>query len=307
VFYNAIGLLLYSSEAHVDLDIDDIISRIGIDPRSKAERAEARLKVWRILTILGALRVVGARRKVVKDRLTGKNVQLESQDPLLSVSAWKQAGTQESFDAGTAPIAVTISASPWLSKWRGNRAALQEFGNILAISEIPIGKPSGAWARAIGWALQQLWREQATYAKYSRSGDDHRSTMQCRPFTRRELLELFPPNPSARKVLDGNDPGRAIAFWDTALVELKMKKVIGHYSTSGRDWGPKRRPRKGWADLWLDEPLDIRPPAAAAEVLAEIATSGRKKRRGDSKLRESADAATIKPSLKRLKTAGIPP
>lgn len=131
--------------------------------------------------------------------------------------------------------------------------------------------------------------------------------MQCRPFTRRELLELFPPNPSARKVLDGNDPGRAIVFWDTALVELKTKKVVGHYSTSGRDWGPKRRPRKGWADLWLDEPLDIRPPAAAAEVLAEIATSGRKKRRGDSKLRESAYAATIKPSLKRLKTAGIPP
>lgn len=286
VLFNAIGLVLHSESGHVDVEIDDLIARVGIDPRSKAERSAARLKVWRILTILGATRVIGARRKFIRDRVTGKTVHIESGDPLLSVSAWMRVGAQQAFDAGVAPLAVTIASSPWLSQWRGNRAALQDFGNLLAISEIPIGKPSGAWARAVGWALQQLWREEATHsARFGRAGDDHRRTSRFRAFTRRELLEFFPPRPSVHDVLDGKDPRRAIDYWETAIAELKAKRVVGYYGET-RDW-KRDRPRKGWADPWLDEALKVSPPAEAAAALQAIASSAKSRRRRDSKLRES--------------------
>jgi hypothetical protein len=293
VFHNALGLVLHSDNGHVDVNIDEMIGRAGIDPRSKAERTKARLKIWRILMILGAIRVVGARRSAVRDSVTGKNVQLESNDPLLTVSPFKRVGTQETFDAGTAPLKVTLQATPWLSRWRGNRAVLQDFGSLLAITEIPIGKPSGAWARAIGLALQQLWREQATHADYGRAGEDHRRTVQFESFTRRELLELFPPKPGVHDVLEGANPSRAIEYWDTAIAMLRepgsKHRIIGHYSGS-RDWskrphkdwaGPRKAPAKGKADPndWLDEPLDIRPLPDGAAALYEIYNAQRSKKR----------------------------
>jgi hypothetical protein len=289
-----VALVLHSDAGHVDVEIDELISRIGIDPRSTAERKDTRLKAWRILTILGAMKVLGARRSAVRDRTTGKTVQLESSDPLLTVTAWRPVGAQIPLDAGVAPLKVTIVTSPWLARWRGNRAALQEFGQLLAISEIPIGKPSGAWARAIGWALQQLWREQATRATYGRAGDDHRPTVHFRPFTRRELLEMFPPRPSVRDVLDGNDPRRAIDYWDAAIAELKAcgadkgRQPIVSYCGPTREW-KRDRPRKGWAELWLDEPLDLRPASEGTEALSTIARTAKMKRRATAKTGRSGN------------------
>ena len=119
-----------------------------------------------MLTLIGATRVVGARRKRFYDRTTKRYLEIESTDPLLMVSPWVERGTQISFDASTPPVRVSASAGRLIDEWRGNRAALQYFGDVVAISSIPIGKPSGAWARAVGFALQQLWREQATSVKY---------------------------------------------------------------------------------------------------------------------------------------------
>ena len=295
LFYNAIGLVLYSEKGFVDVEIDELITRIGMDPRSKAERTEARLKVWRILTILGAMEVFGERRSVIRDRLTGKKVHVESSDALLAVKAWRTVGSQVPFDAGVAPVKVTINSSPWLARWRGNRAALQDFGNLLAISEIPIGQPSGAWARAIGWALQQFWREEATRATYGRAGEGNRPTARFRDVTRRELLSMFPPNPSAQDVLGGPHPSRAIDYCEAAIATLKVSgeagldpprsPVIGFYAAA-RDW-KHDRPRKGWADAWLDEPLDIRPASEATQVLSSVARAAKTKRRRDSKLAQS--------------------
>jgi hypothetical protein len=69
-----------------------------MDPRSKTARTEARLKVWRILTILSAMEVIGERRSVVRDRVTGKKVHVENADPLLSVKAFRTVGSQVPFE-----------------------------------------------------------------------------------------------------------------------------------------------------------------------------------------------------------------
>ena len=94
------------------------------------------------------------------------------------------------------------------------------------------------------------------------------------------LLEMFPPRPSVRDVLDGNNPSRAIEYWENAIGILKSKPkdesrqpVIAYYGPT-RDWG-NDRPRKDWAGLWLDEPLDIRPAAEATQALSTIAKTAR--------------------------------
>lgn len=51
---------------------------------------------------------------------------------------------------------------------------LADFGNVRKLAVIKAGKPSGAWAQAIGLALQERWRERASYPQPVRVGDDRR-------------------------------------------------------------------------------------------------------------------------------------
>jgi hypothetical protein len=220
-----------------------------------------------------------------------------SQDPLLLVTPWLEEGTQLAFDAGDVPLRVSLFPGPMLADFHGDRSVLQDCGTLLAISAIPAGKPSGAWARAIGFALQQLWREGAARAEYGRVGDTARATAHFKPFTRRKLLELFPPEPSVQDILNSNDPARAVGFWETAIATLRTgeNRIIGHYAGAKgaklRDWR-KDRPRKGWADAWLTEELDIRPIAEAAEELSAIATSRKTKTR-----KRNKEVGSRRPSL----------
>jgi hypothetical protein len=114
----ATALLVKAKAGHVDVEIDELISRISINPKSHRERIEARILVWRILTILGATNVVGQRRLDVWDAVAHKKVQLDSQDPLITVRAMKPRGTQESFDPGVPPVGVTIQAGPLLAQFK---------------------------------------------------------------------------------------------------------------------------------------------------------------------------------------------
>jgi hypothetical protein len=282
--YNAIGLVLVSADGHVDIELDDLIARIGMDPRSAPEREACRLRVWRILNLLSAVRVVGQRRMKIKDRVTRKTVEIESDDPLLTVSAWRPVGSQQSFDAGSVPLAATIAATPWLAKWRNDRRVLSDFGSLLRVTKIPIGKPGGAWARAIGSALQQLWREQATRITFARvgdgRGDETATSARGFQFTRRELLELFQPEPSAAEVLASAHPGRAVEYWEGAIAELRLQGVLG-YCAPGKDWSVKGRrdaglSRKNWSASWLDERLDIRPHQEGTDALQAIASSAKR-------------------------------
>jgi len=267
--YNAIALVLASETGFVDVELDELISRVGLDPRSRAERDMMRLQLWRVLNLIGATRVIGARRMKVRDRATRKYVELESSDPLLTVTAFRPIGSQSSFDAGVAPVAVTITVTPWLDEWRKDRRVLANFGELLKVTRIPIGQPSGAWARAIGHALLQTWREQATSATFKRVGDEKKLTARFRPLTRRELLNLFPPKPTLASVLSSSDPGRAVRYWDAAIEELRAAAVIAHYD----DGSPGKRPRQGWAETWATEPLDIRPPEPELRDLKAISDS----------------------------------
>jgi hypothetical protein len=98
-------------------------------------------------------------------------------------------------------------------------------------------------------------------------GEEKKFTVRVRAMTRRQLLDLFPPSPTAHQVLDGPNPKRAQTYWKEAIKLLKTKRVIGHY----RELGTPKVGRQGWKDAWLDQQLDIRPKDDDLSAMVEIA------------------------------------
>lgn len=262
--------------------IDDLIRLLGRQPRGTAAREEARRDIWQRLRTLASMEVHGTRRGKYRDPDTGQTVDTYISEPLfyLGAKAWPEQGT---LDGSEIPLEVAFEPAAMLRRFRGDRRFLQQFGSYLAVARIPGNKPSGAWARAVGLALNQRWRELATKAdtKVTTPGDDNTLTVRFAPFTRRGLLDYYNAAPAYADVLASNDPKRAREYWDKAVALLKREGVIGYYKPAG-----VALPRYEWADVWLDEPLDIRPPASELTAIAEVAQGAKaaaKKRRGKGK------------------------
>lgn len=246
--------------------LDDLISAIGWDPRSTAQRETMRRKVWRWLAMFDSAQVIGRRPGRYRDPLTKQIIDLTSRDALIKITG-RRDPPQPAFDNSAPPIEVTIAAGPWLDQWRANPQVLSYFGEIRRLAALPAGKTGGAWAQAIGLALHQLWREQAARASVGRAGEEKSLTVRFAPFTRRYLLTLFPPTPTVDEILGGLNPQRAQIYWREAITLLKQAGVIG----SCKELGPLPERRKGWHDDWLDQPLDIRPTEETARDVARIA------------------------------------
>jgi hypothetical protein len=182
---------------------------------------------------------------------------------------------QLALDASTPPVEVTLAPGPWLAEFRGNKRVLSYFGTINRIAAIPAGKPSGAWAHSVGLALQQRWRERAVRAEVRRVGEDKHLTVSFGHFTRRDLLGLFPPDPSVVSVLRSSHPGRAKTYWRDAIAALKEQGLIGHYAEAPSSPVSRRH----WEAVWLEQPLDIRPGRHGSDAIAEIVASARRARR----------------------------
>jgi hypothetical protein len=254
--------------------IDEMIRAIGWQPRSRAERAAARRKVWRWMAVFSALQVVGKRAGRYKDPDTGEVYDLTSRSELLHIGE-RLDPEQLSFDPGQPPVAITYNAGPWMQKWAGNHRVLTYFGDVRKLAAIPAGKPSGAWAQAIGLALQQWWREQSATAAPALLGPDQPAVRFAQRPTRRLLLDMFPPTPTAEDILTSRDPGRARRYWRDAIALLKQAGVIAHY----RELGALPAKRQGWGREWLDQELDIRPNEDGQVAVAEIAQRAQRVRR----------------------------
>jgi hypothetical protein len=250
----------------VRVTLDDLIAAIGWDPRSPAEREEQRHTIWRWLLVIQSMFVIGQRRGTYRDPHTRKKVDLTSRDPLIIVTG-QLVPPERVLDPAAMPLVVTIAPGEWLQRWRGRRDILAYFGDVRRLAAIPAGKPSGAWAQAIGRALQQTWRERAHDAVTARVGEEKKRTVRLPTVTRRQLLDTFPPSPTVQEILDGPNPKRAQTYWDEAIKLLRTKRVIGRY----REVGMPRGGRQGWKDVWLDQSLDIRPKGEDIDAVFEIA------------------------------------
>lgn len=285
LFHVLIGLSL--QEAHVTVELDDLIRSVGWQPHDRQERAEMRRRIFRTLTVIDSITVHGRRTGTYRDPITKEILDLTIVGKLVMLSA--QQFAEQVSEQGEPPVAVTLTAGPFLDKFRGNNQVLQHFGNVRKLTELPTGKPSGAWALSIGLALNQLWREGASRVDVANAGDDgHKTVRYQRPFTRRQLLDMFRSEPWVGDVLSSKNPMRAQQYWAEAIRLLKKMNVIGQYKEL--DKLPDRR--SGWQDFWLNhQRLDIRPKGEGLEAVLKIA---RKAKRGRGK-----GQAVKPPSLRR--------
>lgn len=251
------------------ITIDEMIRICGqgdIARLSKAKRAELRWRYWEWLLLCLSIHVIGDRTGSYPDPYTKQKIETVSNDPLLTFEG-KEMPRQMALDPLTPPVTVTLRLGKWLRKMRGNRQVLTDFGDVLSLASIPAGKLSGAWAQSIGLALNQKWRQASSRADIRRAGEDNHLTAQYPTMTRRELFELFRPLPEfdVFTILNGPNPKRAQDGWKKAIAILK-KKHIGAYIEKTK----LPESRRGWADAWLDQPLDIRPKAEEMHATAEI-------------------------------------
>jgi hypothetical protein len=146
---------------------------------------------------------------------------------------------------------------------------LSDFSDVLQIARIPAGKTPGAWAQSIGLATQQRFRERTRKARVLTGGEGGGRTLRFPPFTQRDLLTLFPAQPSVAAILTGPKPHRAREYWRKAMQILIDLEIVDY------DLRAERAPdmRSGWQDAWLDEPLEIRPAGAGLEAALEITTN----------------------------------
>jgi len=264
---------------YVTVQTDDLIKAIGWEPRSTLERERMRQRVWRWMAMFDAARVIGKRPGTYLDPITKKVIDLTSIAALIRIMD-EGKPTQLAFDNSAPPLEITYAAGPWIEQWRGNRQILTYFAvDIRRLAGIAAGKPSGAWAQSIGLALHQKWRERSARAEVRHVGENKSLTVDFGSFTRRALLDLFPPDPSLDDVLRGPNPQRAREHWEDAIGILKRDAIISYYRA--RDTLPEKR--QGWQRAWLEQKIDIRPTDEGKEAAAEIATRAQVIRRARTK------------------------
>jgi hypothetical protein len=265
---------LATESPRVTILLDDMIALLGWEPRSTAAREKMHAKVWEWLVLCEALHVMGARPGRYPDPLTKRPLDLTSRDPLIRITG-QRFPPQLAFTDGVVPTEVTWVAGEWLEQFRGNRSVLSSFGDIRKLAAIPAGKVGGAWAQAVGLALNQVWREQSSYAEVNLTGDHKRATVKFEGLTARRLLTMFEPDPPLEKFIVHDHPQLVRKHFEEALKILKNRGLVGHF-----DAPPSSESRLGWIDRYLDHPRDIRPSResmADAVVIKNKAKAARKR------------------------------
>lgn len=267
------------------IPIDEFVRRL-FDVRTAKDRNAKRVWVWETLCAIFNMRLYGLRAGTYKDPKTKKVIDLAFRgEPLIAPSpgTWTFPHGQQSLWPDDIPVTIGFTMGKWGKEARKNPKILQYFGNVQAILDIPGGKPSGAWAQCILFNLNQKWREKAkdvrvtTHTRTDGNGTDRKviATRWPHAFTRRQLLcDLFPPAAefSVMDILNGDNPARAKKYWNEAIKILKGDGHISYY----KELTPLNSKRKGWADDWLDQPLDIRPNKEGRKAAIEIKEAHKK-------------------------------
>lgn len=184
---------------------------------------------------------------------------------------------QLSFDNGSPPVLIYLTPGAFLERFRQNPQVLQYLGELGILSEIPGGKVSGEWAKCVGVALWQLYRQRAKDAIVGHVGDSNRPTVRGVFLTRRMLFGVFPPTRHSveRILVDPKSAHRVRGYWEAAMRELRTRGVVRSWRsreplpTEPRLAGSGRMP-SGWQEQWLDEQLDIRLADDSARAVIEI-------------------------------------
>ena len=261
--YYILGLLIPENPLPVNaapavwVSIDDIIKKIGWEPRSAKEREEARQKIHSYLVFVSRASVTGVRRGLARDPDTRQNLQTRIDAPLWSFGARERAIQPSLLESYETPLKVELLVSrEWLPFLTDPRLKqFLPFGERVAV--IAPDQPRGAWARVIGITLLHFWRR------------NPRETIERLRFpTRRELITAYTPKTApAMEILTGKNPIRALQYWEQALEQLVEQNILA-WEGEAKTPNATERPRKNWQDDWLDETVILIPHP---DVLAHLA------------------------------------
>jgi len=270
------------------VDLDDVLDKIGWDPRSTKERLEMRRRVWRYLLFGVRASIVGQRSGTYVDKKTGEKIETVIEAPAWVILEKEKAAQPRLLpDQGEVPLRVELAAS---RAWT-RLTTLPETAQYLPMGEllgaIPGNKPSGAWARVLGLALANFWRRQPRAALVS----------TIKP-TRRELLDRYTPKTAPPdEILNSKDPRRAVEYWHGALQILTDNGFLEREGEGALSLQEMRAAISGyrWQTKWLDARVDLRPGSAMRgavqacamalpatvkpQALGELATKKRRKAR----------------------------
>lgn len=247
---------------YVVVDLNDLLEKIGFDPRTTKERDDARRQAYEYLRFGERARVVGERTVPYKDKRTGKILDTRIDATLWTIGSHQRPVQLGAFESLEVPVRVQITLTPaWLPLLSNpNLRQFLPYGEVLA--SIPGRQAGGAWARVIGLALAGFWR------RHPRETEE-RTSMP----TRRELLTLYTPKTAdAETVLKSGDPARARKYWMDALQILKGQGFVADEGEV-HNANATPLPRKGWQDAWLDEHVAIWPGAKMQPPVQQCAKS----------------------------------
>lgn len=248
------------------IDLDDVMEKIGWDPRSTTARAAMREKLWRYILFGTRARIIGQRNRRYIDRKSGETI-----ETVISSAPWaileQETPVEPTLfpEMGVAPLRVELVAS---RAWT-RLTTLPETAQYLPMGEllgaIPGAKPSGAWARVLGLALASFWRRHSQTA----AGGGLKPT-------REELLDRYKPATApVAEVLGSTNPRRALEYWAGALqilVDCEFLAKEGEAALTVTQMLAKL-PRKHWQKDWFAERVTLHPGAKLQVPIQNIAAS----------------------------------
>ena len=247
--------------AYATIELDDVIKAIGWQPRSTAERAEMRERVWQFIKFVARAHIIGQRTYKHRDTITGeeKDTHIDSPPWMLGTQVKEGAAQPSLFEADTPPLSVEIAATPIWTQLTAmpDTAQFLPLGEVLGA--IPGGKPAGAWARVIGLALCNFWRRNPREAM----------TGKLKP-TRRELLERYTPaTGSVSDLLSSPKSARAVEYWSGALRILVECEFLANEGEAALSYETMRDalPPRYWQEEWLGGVVVLQPGPRLLEMV----------------------------------------
>lgn len=248
---------------NIKVSLDEIITAIGLDPRTTTQRADYRRRVWAFIKFGERAEIVGQRSAPYFDKMNGQQIETRLETAPWRIVEKVMAAQGSLFPDGDIPLRVELAPSAEWMKLLLNPSTAQFLPFGEALGAIPSAKPSGAWARVVGLALANFWRR---FPRETLEGTRH--------VTRRELLTHYPPRTgSVEELLNGTDPRRAVQYWAGALEILAGVGFLEKTGEAALSYEEMRGTLEGyrWQEDWLNDFAILHPGEQMREALNAIA------------------------------------
>lgn len=248
----------------VTIEVDQLIDWLKWDIRTAQERKEKRIKISTWINLLSSLQISGKRLGAYKDKHTKQTMDLSINESFIRILTTYT--TEDPADKTPLLIAFSYDLGSFFNKHRVDKSVLPQVGNLAELVDIS-STGASAWAKSIGLALNQLWRERATKVEFLKIETNNSISIKYPYFNRHELLTLFGHSPDVQELLTSTNANRAKKYWDKSIIKLQQKNFIGYY----KEVQPSPNLKASKKEIWLyHQQLDIRPCESIAKEVEEI-------------------------------------